>query len=142
MTMGAQLALFQKMVPQEILVERSTVDRPVDISLVNQTYDFVSRLTALYGKLKANREYVIFTKSVFKANGSFGVNRVDVLSAMEKRNFLAKIEMAKSELIEIRSWLDLLQKGSLLKGNYKLYFREVSDLIGQVGELLIAIRRR
>ncbi len=140
--MQTQLNLFQ-------IENRPVAKKPVTQNenvLLNakefsMLFKFANELDSLYMALKKNREYVVFTKSVLKASGNIGKDRFALIANTRKRNFRAKLELAKNELKEIKRWLDLLEKGCLLKGDYSMYMAQVTSLLADVRELIPLVKK-
>lgn len=120
-----QLSLFsdskKRVVPQK--------QRRVDPEFSAKARYFTQRALLLDLSLKGNREYVVFAKKMLKVALELDDYLNSIATEVGRRVFRAKVHAAKRELTEIKTWLELLDKGKLLKGDYKQYLDEVNELL-------------
>lgn len=126
----AQLNLF------DAPIRKMTPAYHLNDELIGEVRTYTRRVKALNTLLRANKEYVAFTKKIIKVASSLGETNIEIRRALRERTFKVKANLAKNELVEMKSWLELLDSGSLLKGNYLLYMNELSACIELVRKII------
>lgn len=89
--------------------------------------------------LRSNREYIVFSKRMLRTTIRLS-EQYDLSSFSLRRAFNSRLFVAKRELTEIKSWLELMEQGMLLKGSYKRYMDEVQMLLEHVKSLIVLLK--
>ena len=113
--MGTQLTLFAPGLHPDFHAELALRNKDVKEKLTS----FSRRMTIINRDLARNREYIIFTRRLFRVALSFGNTSREIEQSLRVNNLKSRLFLAKNELTEAKSWLDLLSKGNLLKGSYE-----------------------
>ncbi len=134
--MEAQLTLFADSGrPQRHQVEIYSIPSGV-VKLLSELNIKSKRLDLT---LRSNREYIVFSKRMLRTTIRLS-EQYDLSSYSSRRAFASRLFVAKRELTEIKSWLDLMEQGMLLKGSYKRYMNEVQALIEHVKSLIVIVK--
>jgi len=92
-----------------------------------KSYQFALEIIKAYLELiKVNKEYIL-SKQLVKSGTSIGANVEEALGGQSKRDFIAKMSIAKKEARETNYWLRLLNDSSILQRK---------DLINKSHELI------
>ena len=126
-----QLALFNTITTD---VEQQPVFQ-IDEQLFKRVEVFTSKARFLDLSLKSNKEYIVFSRKMMRVSLRLEEYLKEVKSIVSYKTFKAKLHIAKRELSEIKGWLDLLNKGQLLRGNYRNYSIEVEQLLVELTDL-------
>jgi four helix bundle protein len=83
-------------------------------SIIEQkSFQFALDVIVLYQKLRDEREYIL-SKQLLRSGTSIGANVEEGESAQSRKDFIAKMSVAKKEARETRYWLRLLRKSNLV----------------------------
>jgi four helix bundle protein len=83
-------------------------------SVIEQkSFQFALDVIALYQKLRDEREYIL-SRQLLRSGTSIGANVEEAESAQSRKDFIAKMCVAKKEAREARYWLRLLRKSHLV----------------------------
>ena len=101
-----------------------------DSIIKQKSMAFAKRIVKLYQYLgKEHHEYVM-SKQVLRSGTSIGANVAEAIYGSSRRDFLAKLDIARKEASETMYWLELLYSCDYIPGD--LYH----SLNGDCAELL------
>jgi len=75
--------------------------------LLNKTFHLSLKIVELY-KYLINKKEFIMSKQLLKSGTSIGANSCEAVSAQTKKDFIAKLAIARKEGSETEYWLNLL----------------------------------
>ena len=99
------------------------------IALIKSTL-FAKRIVKLYQCLTKERNEYILSKQILRSGTSIGANITEAIYGSSRRDFVAKLQIAKKEAAETRYWLELLHDGAYLSN------QEYRSLINDCNEIL------
>ena len=80
----------------------------VDSVLKRKSMDFAERVVRLYQYLTAEIHEQVMSKQVLRSGTSIGANITEAIYGSSRRDFVAKLQIAKKEAAETLYWLELL----------------------------------
>ena len=75
---------------------------------------FAKRIVKLYQCLTKERGEYILSKQILRSGTSIGANITEAMYGSSRKDFLAKLQIAKKEAAETQYWLELLRSGEYL----------------------------
>ena len=82
--------------------------------IVERSYAFALEIVLLYRSLCGEREFVL-SRQLVRAGTSIGANVEEALAAQSRRDFVAKMSIARKEARETTYWLRLLRDANLIE---------------------------
>ena len=79
-----------------------------DSILKRKSTDFAKRIVRLYQYLTAECHEFVMAKQVLRSGTSIGANITEAIYGSSRRDFVAKLQIAKKESAETLYWLELL----------------------------------
>ena len=93
-----------------------------------KSFEFSLSIIALYREMQAEHEYVI-SRQLLRSATSIGANVVEAGAGQSRRDFLAKMSIARKEAAETKYWLRLLQSSDLTKLDVTSYLDASDELL-------------
>ena len=81
--------------------------------------EFARRIVQLYNYLTREKHEFIMSKQVLRSSTSTGANIAEAIYASSRKDFVAKLQIARKEAAETLYWLELLHSCDYFSG--KLY---------------------
>jgi len=94
----------------------------------HKSFRFALDVIALYQKLCDEREYIL-SKQLLRSGTSIGANVEEAVAGQSRKDFIAKLSVARKEARETRFWLRLLRESGLVT-------TDVSGELAKADELL------
>jgi four helix bundle protein len=69
---------------------------------------FAKRIVRLYQFLSRNKQEFVMSKQVLRSGTSIGANIAEAIYGSSRKDFVAKLQIAKKEAAETLYWLELL----------------------------------
>ena len=82
----------------------------MDSAIRKKSKIFAIRVVKLYRYLCSEKKEYVLSKQLLRSGTSIGANVVEALSAISKKDFLAKMYIAFKECNETEYWLELLHE--------------------------------
>ena len=102
------------------------------IVLIKSTL-FAKRIVKLYQCLTAERNEYVLSKQILRSGTSIGANITEAIHGSSRKDFIAKLQIAKKEAAETRYWLELLQDGAYLsKQEYLSVVKDCNEIISML----------
>ncbi len=80
-------------------------------SIVKQkSLDFAVRAVNLYRYLTEQQHEYVMSKQVLRSGTSIGANITEAIYGSSRRDFVAKLQIARKEAAETKYWLELLHR--------------------------------
>ena len=79
-----------------------------DSVLKQKSMVFYKRIVRLYQFLTREKQEFVISKQVLRSGTSIGANIAEAIYGSSRRDFVAKLQIAKKESAETLYWLDLL----------------------------------
>ena len=76
--------------------------------LKQKSLRFAERIVHLYGYLTKEYRETVLSKQILRSGTSIGANIAEALYASSRRDFTAKLQIARKEASETAYWLELL----------------------------------
>lgn len=99
------------------------------IKIEKRAYDFALRIIGLCKFLQKDSIGRLFTRQLFKSGTSIGANTEEAQAAQSKKDFIAKISIARKEAREALYWLRLIRESGVVSED------RISGLITECDEL-------
>ena len=96
-----------------------------DSILKDKSMAFAKRIVKLYQFLCHEKREFVMSKQVLRSGTSIGANIAEAIFGSSKRDFIAKLQIAKKEASETLYWLELLNGCDYIPNN--LYVSIVRD---------------
>ena len=91
---------------------------------------FAKRIVKLYQCLTEERSEYILSKQVLRSGTSIGANITEAIHGSSRKDFVAKLQIAKKEAAETCYWLDLLHDGAYLSSEeYKSVVKDCNEIL-------------
>ena len=78
---------------------------------------FAQRIVRLHRYLVKEKREVVMSKQILRSGTSIGANIAEAIYGSSRRDFVAKLQIARKEAAETAYWLELLYTGSFLTEN-------------------------
>ena len=75
---------------------------------------FAKRIINLYRCLTKERGEYTLSKQILRSGTSIGANITEAIHGSSRKDFIAKLQIAKKEAAETRYWLELLYSGEYI----------------------------
>ena len=79
-----------------------------DSILKQKSMAFAKRVVCLYQFLSREKQEFVMSKQVLRSGTSIGANIAEAIYGSSRKDFVAKLQIAKKEAAETLYWLDLL----------------------------------
>ncbi len=110
----------------------------VDSLLKAKSMEFAKRIVSLYKYLcKEHREYVM-SNQILRSGTSIGANITEAVYGSSRKDFVAKLQIARKEAAETIYWLELLHSSDYIPTN--LFNSIISDCKDLISMLTSAIK--
>lgn len=93
-----------------------------------KSYRFALDIIALYQKAVAQKEYTL-SKQFLRSGTSVGANVEEAVSAQSRRDFVAKLSIARKEARETRYWLRLFRDSRLVRIHVESELAKAEELL-------------
>ena len=97
---------------------------------------FAKRIVKLYQCLTAERNEYVLSKQVLRSGTSIGANITEAIHGSSRKDFIAKLQIAKKEAAETGYWLELLHDGAYLSNQE---YESVAKDCNEILSILISI---
>ena len=81
------------------------------------------------------REYIL-SKQILRSGTSIGANITEAIYGSSRRDFIAKLQIAKKEAAETRYWLELLHSGKYISDKE---YKSVAEDCNEILSILVSI---
>ena len=99
-----------------------------DSVIEHKSFRFALDVIALYQKLRDEREYVL-SKQLLRSGTSIGANVEEAMAGQSRKDFIAKMSVARKEARETRFWLRLLRESDLVTTDVMGELAKTDELI-------------
>ena len=86
----------------------------VDSILKQKSLEFAKRIVRLYQYLVSEQKETVMSKQILRSGTSIGANVSEAIYASSRRDFAAKLQIARKEAAETLYWLELLHSCNYL----------------------------
>ena len=91
---------------------------------------FAKRIVKLYQCLTKERGEYILSKQILRSGTSIGANITEAIYGSSRKDFAAKLQIAKKEAAETQYWLELLRSGEYLtEQEYKSLTKDCNEIL-------------
>ena len=91
---------------------------------------FAKRIINLYRCLTKERGEYTLSKQILRSGTSIGANITDAIHGSSRKDFIAKLQIAKKEAAETRYWLELLYSGEYIsEKEYKSVVEDCNEIL-------------
>jgi four helix bundle protein len=102
----------------------------VDSILKQKSLRFAQRIVRLYQYLISEQRETVMSKQILRSGTSIGANISEAIYASSRRDFAAKLQIARKEAAETLYWLELLYRCNYLsEKQYDSMSQDCSELI-------------
>lgn len=102
----------------------------------NKSRLFALRIIRLYKYLNDEKKEYVLSKQLLRSGTSIGANIVEAHNAMNKKEFLSKMNISLKEAAETEYWLDLLKESEYIRANE---FESINADCEEIKKLLVSI---
>ena len=81
---------------------------------LQKSTQFAKRIIRLYWCLTKERSEYTLSKQILRSGTSIGANITEAIHGSSRKDFIAKLQIAKKEAAETRYWLELLHSGEYI----------------------------
>ena len=94
---------------------------------------FARRIVRLYQYLQAEQREFVMSKQILRSGTSIGANVTEAIYGSSRRDFAAKLQIAKKEAAETVYWLELLYSCDFLPKNlYDSLLADCKELLSMI----------
>ena len=95
-----------------------------DSILKEKSMAFARRTVRLYKFLTQEKQEFVMSKQILRSGTSIGANIAEAIYASSRKDFVAKLQIARKEAAETLYWLELLHSCDYIPGNLydSIYF--------------------
>ena len=97
---------------------------------LQKSTQFAKRIINLYRCLTKERGEYTLSKQILRSGTSIGANITEAIHGSSRKDFIAKLQIAKKEAAETRYWLELLHSGEYISG------KEYKSMVADCNEIL------
>lgn len=98
--------------------------------LKDKSMVFAKRIVKLYQFLCSEKKEFVMSKQVLRSGTSIGANIAEAIFGSSKKDFVAKLQIAKKEASETLYWLELLNSCDYIPDTlYASIFRDCRELL-------------
>ncbi len=91
---------------------------------------FASRIVKMYQYLTHTQQEYVMSKQVLRSGTSIGANIAEALYGSSRKDFVAKLEIARKEAAETAYWLELLHHCDYISSDiYQSIHNDCTELI-------------
>ena len=91
---------------------------------------FAKRIINLYRCLTKERGEYTLSKQILRSGTSIGANITEAIHGSSRKDFIAKLQIAKKEAAETRYWLELLYSGEYIsEKEYKSVVEDCNEIL-------------
>jgi four helix bundle protein len=94
----------------------------------NRTFQFALEIILISAELRKSRDYDL-SRQLFKSGTSIGANVEEALGGASRKDFKAKLIIARKEAREANYWLRLIQASSIYTIDVKKQLQESYEII-------------
>ena len=109
--------------------------------IVTMTFEFAVSIVLLCRNLAKDRECV-FRSQLLKCATSIGANVEEAIGAQSRKDFIAKMSIAKKEAREARYWLRLHDRTKIEPVNYSEYLNSIESIINILTKIIMTTESR
>ena len=101
-----------------------------DSILEIKSMDFAKRVIRLYQYLTLQKHEYILSKQILRSGTSIGANITEAVYGSSRRDFVAKLQIAKKEAAETLYWLELLNCSDYISDEqYASLYKDCKELL-------------
>ena len=101
-----------------------------DSVLKQKSMAFAKRIVRLYQLLAREKQEYVMSKQVLRSGTSIGANISEAIYGSSRKDFVAKLQIAKKEAAETMYWLELLNSCDYIADDlYHSMYRECRELL-------------
>ena len=86
----------------------------LDSILKQKSLHFAQRIVRLYQFLASEKRETVMSKQILRSGTSIGANIAEAIYGSSRKDFAAKLQIARKEAAETLYWLELLQSCNYL----------------------------
>ena len=91
---------------------------------------FAKQIINLYRCLTKERGEYTLSKQILRSGTSIGANITEAIHGSSRKDFIAKLQIAKKEAAETRYWLELLYSGEYIsEKEYKSVVEDCNEIL-------------
>ena len=95
-----------------------------------KSFDFAVRIVDLYRYLTKTKHEFVMAKQLLRCGTSIGANIAEAIYGSSRRDFVAKLQIAKKEAAETLYWLELLNSCGYIPNNlYTSVYEDCRELL-------------
>ena len=104
-----------------------------DSILKHKSMSFAKRIVSLYRYLSEEKHEYIMAKQILRSGTSIGANIAEAIYGSSRKDFLAKLQIARKEAAETMYWLELLNSCDYIPIEiYKSIYNDCVDLMSML----------
>ena len=101
-----------------------------DSILKEKSLHFAQRIVRLYQFLVSERKETVMAKQILRSGTSIGANIAEAIYGSSRKDFCAKLQIARKEASETLYWLELLHNCNYLSDKqFSSLFQDCKELI-------------
>ena len=101
-----------------------------DSILRQKSLAFAKRIVRLYQYLTAEKREFVMAKQILRSGTSIGANVSEAIYGCSRKDFIAKLQIARKEAAETLYWLELLHSCEYIKeAAYRSLMQDCNELI-------------
>ena len=102
----------------------------LDSILKQKSLHFAQRIVRLYQFLTSEKRETVMSKQILRSGTSIGANIAEAIYGSSRKDFAAKLQIARKEAAETLYWLELLQSCNYLSDKqYESLSEDCRELI-------------
>ena len=102
----------------------------LDSVLKQKSMQFAQRVVRLYQYLAKDKQEYVMSKQVLRSGTSIGANIAEAIFGSSRKDFGAKLQIARKEAAETVSWLELLNSCDYIPYNlYRSLYADCRELM-------------
>ena len=101
-----------------------------DNTILRKSLAFSVRIVNLHKYLSSQKKEYILSRQICKSGTSIGANITEAIYGSSRKDFAAKLQIAKKEAAETQYWLELLRSGEYLtEQEYKSLTKDCNEIL-------------
>ena len=103
---------------------------------------FAKRIVKLYQYLISEHHEMVMSKQILRSGTSIGANVTEAIYGSSRKDFVAKLQIAKKEAAETLYWLELLSSSDYISEKMYISFcNDCRELLSMLSATIISVDR-
>ena len=109
----------------------------LDSVLRKKCISFSLRIVKMYQYLKDEHKEFVMSRQILRSGTSIGANVTEAIYACSRKDFSAKLQIARKEAAETLYWLEILYGSSYIEEPlYHSFYKDCNELLSMISSTI------